>query len=135
MTVWLAGMLVTADRLNDHTLESSTTSGLVAAADFSVNSFSGRRVNGVTTVHVYCQYTGAGINVAAVGDNIADTSMATLPASWRPPETINTNWGSGSVDGECTISSAGVISLRSTLNDIAASSNIRVTATWISEND
>jgi hypothetical protein len=135
LTTWLAGMLITADRLNDHTLESSTTSGLVAATDFSVNSFSGRKVSGITTIHAYCEYTGAGINVAAVGDNIADTSMCTLPSGWRPPEIINAEWGSGSVDGECTISTAGVVSLRSTLNDIATGSNIRVTATWISEND
>jgi hypothetical protein len=135
MTTWLAGMLITADRLNDATLKTSTTTGLTAGTDFSVNTFSGRRVNGVTTVHVYCQYTGTGINVAAPGDNIVDTTMATLPSGWRPPETMNTNWGSGNVDGECTISSAGVISLRSTLNDIVTNANIRVTATWISEND
>lgn len=135
MTLWLAGMKITADRMNDHTLEESTTSGLTAGANFTVNSFSGRRVNGITTVHVYCQYTGTGINVTNPGDNIADTTMATLPSGWRPPETINACWGSGSVDGECTISNTGVVSLRSTLNDIATNANIRVTAVWISEND
>jgi hypothetical protein len=134
MTNWLAGMRITADRLNDNTLETSTTSGLVAATNFSVNSFSGRKVNGITTVNGSVQYTGAGINVTNPGDNIADTAICTLPTGWRPSEAVNCIWSDGSRDGEASIATSGVVTIRTTLNDITTSANLRFYTSWISEN-
>lgn len=136
MTVWLAGMRITADRLNDHSLESSTSSGLTAASGFAVSSFSGRKVNGITTVHVYLTRTGEDIpsTTYAVGDNIADTAMATLPTGWRPPETINATVGDGTTDGEVTVGPTGVITLRSQFNKVVSGRNFRITAVWISGN-
>lgn len=134
MTNWLAGMRMTADRLNDHSLQSSTTAGLVAATNFTVNSFSGRKAEGTTTVNGSVQYTGAGINVTNVGDNIADTAICTLPVGWRPPEAVNTIWSDGSRDGECSIATSGVVTIRTTLNDITTGANLRFYATWLSEN-
>ncbi|SBT89368.1 hypothetical protein GA0115233_100915 [Streptomyces sp. DI166] len=135
MTVFLAGMRATADRMNDHTLEDSTASGLTPGTDFTVNTFSGRKVSGITTVHCYLLYTGAGLNVSPdPGGNLGDVTMCTLPAGWRPPETINAIIGDGVQDGECTISSAGVVSLRSVFSSIENGRNIRMTAVWISEN-
>jgi len=135
LTTWLAGMRITADRLNDNSLDDSTTSGLVPATNFNVNSFSGRKVSGITTVHVYLAYTGLGITVS--GSNISpDVLMATLPAGWRPPETINGFMGNGTWVGECTISTNGQITARAaTANITDANPNIRITADWISENN
>ena len=125
-------MRITADRLNDDTLEASTTSGLTAGTDFTVNSFSGRKLHGITTVEVFCQYTGTGVTL--VSGNLPDVTMCTLPAGWRPPETINTTWGDGTESGECTIGTTGIISLRSSNLSIPNNRGIRATATWISEN-
>ncbi|MGW1796956.1 hypothetical protein ACWCQN_13315 [Streptomyces sp. NPDC001984] len=126
-------MRISADRLNDNTMDAATSSGLVAATDFTVGSFSGRKVNGITTVEVFCTYTGAGIT--QTGTNITDTLMATLPAGWRPPETINASFGNGSAVGECTIGTGGLVTLRCVTANISTSSpNFRVTQSWISEN-
>lgn len=138
MTVWLAGMKITADRLNDHTLEDSTNSGATASTNFTLSDFSGRKVNGITTITITCSRTNSNITETSAGNgNIADTSMATLPTGWRPPELIEAIWDSGFNDGGATISTAGVITLRTTSGSagIAVGHNPRVSATWISENN
>lgn len=137
MTVWLSGMRLTADRLNDNTAEDETTTGATAATGFSVSDFQGRKVNGVTTITITCNRTGASIAEGATNTgNIADTAMATLPSGWRPQELIEAMWDSGFNDGGATISTAGVITLRTTSGNsgLANGTNPRVTATWISEN-
>lgn len=136
-------MRITAARLNDNTLKETTTTGLVAATGFSVTSFSGRKINGITTVAFLVNRTGAPIpELGSNFGNITDTNMCTLPVGWRPPETISANWGNGSVDGECTITSTGVVTLRSisgqanaAADGIATGTNPRVSASWISQND
>lgn len=138
MTVWLAGMRVTADRLNDHTAEEETTTGATAATGFSVSDFQGRKVNGITTITITCTRTGAAIAEGATNTgNISDTAMVTLPSGWRPQELMEAIWDSGFNDGGATISTAGVITLRTTSGNtgIATNHNPRVSATWISEND
>lgn len=135
MTDWVGGMRITADRLNDNSLTEETSTGLTAGSGFSVVSFSGRRVNGITTVEAFVNRTGSAIAEGATNTgNISDTTLATLPSDWRPGETINAVWGNGSNDGECTIATDGIISLRSTSGNsgIANDTNVRVTAFWIS---
>lgn len=139
MTKWLAGMRLTADRLNDNTLFDSTTSGATAASGFSLASFSGRKVNGITTITISCTRTGADITeIATNSGNISDTTFATLPAGWRPPELIEAIWDSGFNDGGATINSSGVITLRTTSGSTGISGvnshAPRITASWISEN-
>lgn len=137
MTAWASGMKITATRLNDNTLTDSTTSGLTAATNFTVVSFSGRKVSGITTVHMLVTRNTSTIAEGATNTgNIVDTDMCTLPSGWRPPESINAVWGNGSVDGECTITSAGVVSLRSISGNtgVVSGTNVRCTAVWISEN-
>jgi len=126
-------MRITAARLNDDTLDASTTSGLVASTDFSVNTFSGRKVHGITTVEISCQYNGAGVTLAS--GNLPDTTMCTLPSGWQPPETINATWGDGTESGECTIATTGAVILRTSNLSIPTNRGIRVTAVWISENN
>lgn len=137
MTNWLAGMEITAARLNDNTLTSSTTSGATASTNWTLSSFSGRKVNGITTIVIQCTRTTSAVSETATNTgNITDTSFATLPSGWRPPELIDTTYDSGFVDGGATISTAGVITLRtiSGNNGIQIGESPRVCASWISEN-
>lgn len=138
MTTWLAGMRITAERLNDHTLEDSTTSGVVDEAGWNTTGFQGRRVNGITTLRLFVNRTGASIaeNPAGSG-NVTDISMCTLPAGWRPPETLPAIWGNGSNDGEARILTSGVVEIRSCSGSsgIASGSNVSLYTSWISEND
>lgn len=137
MTIWRAGMLLTSERMNDHSLEATTSTGATASTGFSVNSFSGRKVNGITTITISCTRTGANIGETSAGSgNMGDTSFATLPSGWRPPELIEAIWDSGFNDGGATINTSGVITLRTTSGSAGISTNDapRVTASWISEN-
>lgn len=136
MTQWLAGMEITADRLNDFTA-TETTSGVVDASGFSTSSFVGRKVSGMTFIELFTNRTGASIAEGATNTgNIADTLVATLPSGWRPQETINCICGNGSVDGEAVIGSDGTITLRSISGNTgwASGSNLRFTSVWVSEN-
>lgn len=137
MTTWLAGMRMTADRLNDNTVETTTTTGATASSGFAISSFSGRKVNGITTITISCTRTGAIAEVATNTGNIGDTSMATLPVGWRPPELIEAMWDNGFNDGGATINTSGVITLRTTSGNLGVGDSTapRVTASWISEND
>lgn len=137
MTNWRSGMRMTADRMNDNTLRTFTTTGAIASTNWTVNSFSGRKINGITTITISCTRNNSDINeIATNSGNIGDTSFATLPAGWRPPELIEAMWDSGFNDGGATISTAGVITLRTTSgsNGIKVTEAPRVTASWISEN-
>jgi hypothetical protein len=129
-------MRITAARLNDRTLDDSTTSGLVASTGFSVSSFSARKIFGVVTTQVIVTRTGADITELATNTgNIGDNAVATLPAGWCPVESINTIYGTGTVDGECTITSAGLITMRSISGNAAVATNatVRIYATFIVE--
>lgn len=133
MTVWLAGMQITADRLNDHTADASTTSGLVASSGFAVNDFTAHKVAGVAEVHCYLNRTGG--TITATTGNITDTAMCVLPAGWRPDHTINGTFGDGTSSGEAILTSSGTVTIRTASSDITNGRNIRFSATWIIENN
>lgn len=129
MTVWLAGMLITADRLNDYAPDSTTTTGLVAATDFSVNAFYGRRSKGTVVLDIYLQYTGAGLT--ATTGNITDTACCTAPSGWRPPHTtIVGTWDSGVESGGFVIGTDGVCTLRTASDNINTNANLRLQAVF-----
>ena len=128
MTLWRPGMRITDDRLNDGIDPTIVTTGLVAATDFTVNDFYASKSGRAVSVHCYLLYSGTGINL--VSGNLPDTTLCTLPSGWRPQTTINAVWGDGTEDGECTIGTAGAITLRSSNLSIPTSRNIRVTASW-----
>lgn len=129
MTAWLAGMRITADRLNDYTLDESTTTGLTAATDFTVTNFYGRRSKGTVVLDMYLQYTGAGIT--ATNGNIADTAICTTPSGWRPDHaTINGSWDDGVEMGGFVIDTAGVCTLRTSSDTIATNANLRLQAVF-----
>lgn len=134
---WLAGMEITADRMNDNTVDETTVAGAVASSGFTSISFSGRKLRGITTIVVAATRNGGNIaEIATNSGNIGDTSFATLPVGWRPPELIEAIWDSGFNDGGATISTSGVITLRTTSgsNGIQDTQSPRVYASWISEN-
>ncbi|KIF69248.1 hypothetical protein HY68_12670 [Streptomyces sp. AcH 505] len=117
MTQWLAGMVITADRLNDGLDLVTTSSGLVAATGFSVTSFAGARIGRAFTLDMIMHRTGADITVS--GGNIADTDICTVPAGWRPTVgTINGQWDDGTAEGGFVIGTNGVCTLRTSNGSI-----------------
>lgn len=126
MTQWLAGMRMTADRLNDYSLDAETTSGLVAASGFSVNNFWANRQGATVELNMYLNRTGATITSSA--GNVADTTCCTVPAGWRPnsASTINGIWDNGSADGGFVIGTDGICTLRTADGDIVNGTNLRL---------
>ncbi|MGC9538495.1 hypothetical protein [Streptomyces sp. UG1] len=128
MTLWLSGMIMTADRLNDYSLDAETTSGLVPATDFTVNNFWANRRAGTVELNIYLQYTGAGISIIS-GGNIGDTQCCTVPAGWRPnsASTINGHWDDGTASGGFVIGTDGICTLRTSNGSaIATGRNLRL---------
>jgi parallel beta-helix repeat protein len=135
---WLNGLTMTPERLMDHTADDKVTSGLTVPTGWTVSSFTGIRVGGVTEVDIFVTRTGADINESSAGSGnlTGDPLMCTLPDGWTPPRPINAAWGNGASDGEATIVTSGEVNLRSIGGSagIATSTNVRVTAMWVSEN-
>ncbi|MFC9949187.1 hypothetical protein ACFVIN_01240 [Streptomyces prasinus] len=106
MTQWQPGMIITAARLNDFTPVLLTTNP-VAAAGFSVNSFSARRAAGMTEWAVTLGYTGTAITANATG-NIGDTLCMTLPPDcWPAAETYEIFEVAGTTAGSVRIMTNG----------------------------
>lgn len=107
----------------------STSSGASASAGFTVTTFTGRKVAGVTSATLFVACTST---ITATAGNIPDTAMVTLPAGYRPPETISVGWSNGTVEGEATITAAGLVALRTcTGASLASGTNVRLHAVWI----
>ncbi|GGS47677.1 right-handed parallel beta-helix repeat-containing protein [Streptomyces violaceus] len=134
---WLNGLTITPERLMDNTADEVITSGLSVPSGWSVSSFTGVRVHGITEVDIFITRTGADITESSAGSgNIAgDPTLCTLPSGWAPPRAVNATWGNGSTDGEATIVTSGEVQLRSISGSagIATGTNVRVTSMWISE--
>lgn len=132
MTVWLAGMEITADRLNDYTPDDSTTTGLTAATGFSVSDFYAVRSKGTVVLDMALSRTGG--TISDVNGNITNTDICTVPADWRPNATgtISGYWGDGTASGEFVISpSTGVCTLRtSNGQDIVNGNTMRLHVTF-----
>jgi hypothetical protein len=129
VTNWAAGMLPTADRLGALTPEIVTT-GTSNSSGWSVSTFVGWKVGGCI-VAVYLLVNRSGATISATSGNITDTDVCTLPSGYRPSQNINTQYGNGSMDGECIITTAGLVQLRSANADVASGSNIRLSPFWI----
>ncbi|MEU5394509.1 right-handed parallel beta-helix repeat-containing protein [Streptomyces tibetensis] len=134
---WLNGLKITPERLMDNTADEVITSGLSVPSGWSVSSFTGTRVHGITEVDIFVTRTGADITESSAGSgNISgDPLLCTLPSGWAPPRPVNAVWGNGSTDGEATIVTSGEVNLRSISGSgtIATGTNVRVTSMWISE--
>lgn len=114
MTQWLAGMRITADRLNNFS-PVPVTAAVTPAAGFSATTFDARKAGGVTQFTVVLSRTGGAVTADAAG-NIVDTPCCTLPAVCRPGTTYNGVYEkSGQAGGTIRISSDGTCTL-TTLN-------------------
>lgn len=135
MTIWQAGQRLTPQRLNDTTPDETTTSGLVAATNWSIVSFVGRRRRGTTYINALITKTGGTLAADTGTENVlGDPLIATLPAGWWPPEDQGVAWDNGVVNGQGLIESAdGEVRLRTISYNqaIANSTNVRVSAMWI----
>jgi len=134
---WLNGLKITPERLMDNTADEIITTGLSVPAGWTVSSFTGIRVHGITEVDIFMTRTGADITESSAGSgNITgDPVMCTLPSDWAPPRAVNATWGNGTTDGEATIVTSGDVQLRSISGSagIATGTNVRITCMWISE--
>lgn len=129
MTAIKTGDDVTADLLNDETVDTSTTSGLTASTGFTVSSFAGYRKRGLCTIT--CFVTRSGADITATSGNIADTSLCTVPSGYRPPVDLNGTWDNGATEGEATITTAGVVTLRTSLGNIVSGTNVRFNLSYV----
>lgn len=108
----------------------SGTTGLSAAAGFSVIDFYGYRQGRVTSIDLYLTRTGGKIDATA--GNIADTVAATVPTSWRPThDTITGCWDNGVVHGGFVVGVDGIVTLRTAGGDITTGTNLRLHITFL----
>lgn len=108
----------------------STSSGLTAAAGFSVNDFAGYREGRVIALDIYLARTGATLN--ETNGNIADVICCFVPSGWRPThQMINGSWDNGGAGGGFVIGTDGVCTLRTTTGDIANGTNLRLHVVFI----
>lgn len=116
----------------------STTSGATAASGFSLVGFQGWKTGHVATINLAVARSGSNI-VSDGGGSIPDTVIGTLPADWRPPDTVYAGVGDGFGNGECSITAVGVVSIRSWSSNSSGSATVgivtgrflRVTQTFI----
>jgi hypothetical protein len=103
----------------------STTSGLSVASGFSLNDFFGFRQGRSVTIDVFLTRTGG--NIVSTGGNIADTVCCTLPSGWRPThDTITSCFDTGIVHGGWVVGTDGICTLRTSSEDIASATNLRL---------
>lgn len=131
MTQWLAGMRMTADRLNDYSLDSETTSGFVVASGFTLNNFWANRQGAAVELNIYVNRTGG--TITGTTGNITDTQVGTVPVGWRPnsASTLTGSWGDGTASGEFVMGTDGITTLRtSNGQDIINGRNLRLHLTF-----
>lgn len=106
----------------------STSAGMTVESGFTLVTFTGRTWGKVCTVTFLVTSNN---QIVSTSGNFADVPMCTLPAGYRPQEDINSAFGTGITTGECLISSAGLVTLRSASDNIGAGNNVRVHTTFI----
>lgn len=107
-----------------------TTTGLSAASGWSTTQFLGRKSGGVTFVLVRMDRTGGTITVT--NQNITDTLLCTLPAGWRPPDTIFPVCNlQNSRHGVMEVTAAGACNLVTASSDIILGDSAKFYASWV----
>lgn len=127
-TEFLIGQRLTADLLNANVIDYPTTSTSIgtAAAGFTASAQQARIALGGKFVDVALFLNRTGADITQTNTNIADTACFTLDSDYWPTETRNCWYGNGSMDGEATISTAGVVTLRSASYTIVSGTNVRI---------
>lgn len=106
----------------------ATTTPGTAASGFTDSDSYAVRFGPFVVMMLFINSTSA---ISGTYPNISDVTIYTTSAGWRPPKTMNTTYGNGTMDGEVTLSSAGTVSIRSANGAITAGSNMRMTFVWI----
>ncbi|MFD0344002.1 hypothetical protein ACFVH0_35950 [Streptomyces sp. NPDC127117] len=113
MTQWLAGMRITAARLNDYT-PVALSSSVTPATGWAVTSFSARRAGGTVEWTVFLSRTGASLAAADAAGNIGDILACTLPANCCPGARYITQFDKGgTASGSVRIEASGACTLTS----------------------
>ncbi|EFE65747.1 predicted protein [Streptomyces viridosporus ATCC 14672] len=108
----------------------TSTTGLSAAAGFSVLDFFGHRQGKVVSIDLYLTRTGG--KLALVNGNLPDLVAATVPSAWRPTHsTITGCWDNGIVHGGFVIGTDGIVTLRTANDDIDGGTNLRFHITFL----
>lgn len=112
-----------------YTVVSDTSIGSVAV-NFTVNGNVARTALGGKLVYVnlYLQSTNA---ITVTAGNVGDTAMFTLDAAYRPAEIVSGDCSTGIATGEAVVDTAGVVTLRSMSDPIAAGANLRATFNFL----
>ncbi|WP_155256552.1 hypothetical protein [Salinispora pacifica] len=125
-----SGQPLTPARLNGRYYEEVTT-GFTVADNLTLLNFQLRRTAGVCVLVVHLAFD-TGSNLSSNG-NLPDRELGTLP-SWWGPTGSSTMWsgdnGYFSVTGIIHASN-GIVEARAAGGDIAAGTNLRLTATYI----
>ncbi|QEQ94056.1 minor tail protein [Streptomyces phage Saftant] len=109
----------------------SITSGLTAASGYSVNNFLATKFSGVCTV---------GFDLAIVTPystsddppHVGDHVIATIPDGYRPRRTMTGIYSTGYADGECDVTTAGTVTLRTTNGyPFSAGETVRFSVTYV----
>lgn len=91
----------------------SVSSGASAATGWSVSALNALITTGPVVTGIFSvTRTGADLSPSGSGNISPDTAVGTLPASLFPGSTAYASCGNGDGFGECSISTAGVVSLR-----------------------
>lgn len=128
MTQWLAGMEITADRLNDGVSPTVITTGLTAASGFTVTNFSGYKIG--HTAYIFATVTNTSAISMSSGNITPDVTIASLPSGWWPLDAVNGIYGNGAMDGEWVIVN-GDIQIRSAVANIASNTSLRLAASYV----
>lgn len=111
MTNWLAGMEITADRLNTSTPEIVTSGVVTIDPAWTLLQQIGTKVDGMTSILVRVSRASTSLTSDATG-NLVDTLMFTVDSDWLPnagafgSELIVATMGDGFADGTALLNSA-----------------------------
>lgn len=128
MTQWLAGMKVTADRLNDGVSPTQITTGMTAQSGFTMVSFSAYKVGHEISFYALVSNTST---ITPTGVNITDTNVAALPTGWWPLDQVNGTYGNGTADGEFIIAASGMLQIRTANAALTSGGNLRFSKTFV----
>jgi len=109
---------------SDVTIGTADT-GFSASTQQAWTALDGRLID----INVFLNRSGA--DITQTNSNIPDTACFTLDAAYWPSEIRNGTYGNGSMGGEWSISTVGVITLRSASYTIVSGTNVRICATYM----
>lgn len=111
----------------------TSSSGASAGTGFTLVSFSGRKRGGCMSVVLTVSRTSTNVTPDDSVGNMGDITLGTLPSSWRPVAQEYGSAGDGFANGELTVDTTGVVTLRSWSSgaSLVTGRNIRSKAVFV----